>query len=311
MSLRMALFVSAALAASAIPILAQTVPATPVQVIKTQQPPANMPSPAKSLAFDAVSIKPGHVPTGRQGTDGGGIVQIEPDRGVVFSRNGTVRRMVLEAYHLMPMQLSGEPAWLDADWFVLDAKAERPASADQLRQMLQRLLAERCKLATHRETKEKLVYAVTVAKNGPKLHEIQEDDPEPTRMLSRERAIALWGSRNAEARAHWGGLGSLQQFLQTLPNVISIEGSGVHPIDRPVLDRTGLHGRYWIQIGWDSDDDFIPAIQDELGLRFESQKAPVDVLLIDHIEKPYSSSGPSAATARRRITPGRTSHHCP
>ncbi len=265
---------------------AVALPAVPVQVTARPQPAANTPSPEKPLAFDAASIKPGHVPTGRQGTDGGGIVQIEPDRGVVFSRNGTVRRMILEAYHLMPTQLSGGPAWLDSDWFVLDAKAERPASANQLRQMLQTLLGERCKLVAHHETKEMLVYAVTVAKNGPKLHEIKEDDPEPGKMTSRERAIELWGSRNAEARAHWGGVGDLQQFLQGLPNIVSIDGSGVHPIDRPVLDKTGLHGHYWIQVGWDSDDDFIPAIQEELGLRFESQKAPVDVVVIDHIEKP-------------------------
>jgi len=252
----------------------------------TQQPAANMPSPEKPLAFDAASIKPGHAPTGRQGTDGGGIVQIEPDRGVVFSRNGTVRRMILEAYHLMPKEVSGGPAWLDSDWFVLDAKAERPASANQLRQMLQKLLAERCKLVAHRETREMPVYAVTVAKNGPKLHEIKEGDPEPAQMISRERAIELWGSRDADARAHWGGVSDLQQFLHSLPNVVSIDGSGVHPIDRPVLDKTGLRGHYWIQVGWDSDDDFIPAIQDELGLKFESQKAPVDVLVIDHIEKP-------------------------
>jgi uncharacterized protein (TIGR03435 family) len=63
----------------------------------------------------------------------------------------------------------------------------------QLRQMLQKLLVERCKLMAHRATREMPVYVVTVGKNGPKLHEIKKGDTETTRIISRERAIELWG----------------------------------------------------------------------------------------------------------------------
>jgi uncharacterized protein (TIGR03435 family) len=232
---------------------------------QAQAPPARLPAlqspPAAAPEFDAASIKPGFVPTGRSGTDGGGLMQFEPER--VFSRNATVRRMILEAYRLTPTQLTGGPAWLDSDWFALDARAQSPASTDQLRQMLQTLLVERCKLVARHETREMPVYVVTVAKNGPKLHEFKEDDPELTQPHSRERAIELWGARAADARAHWGGgVGSIQPFLQSLPNIISIGGFVAHPIDRPVVDKTGLSGHYWIQVGWDSDDDLIPAIQD-------------------------------------------------
>ena len=191
----------------------------------------------------------------------------------------------MEAYHLAPRQLSGGPAWLDSDWYVVDAKADGPTDASRLREMLQTLLAERFRLATHRESREMPVYAVTVGKKGAKLHALQAGD-DPSTWRSREQVIALWGRRVAEAKAHWGGISGIQPFLNSLNDLNSLDGSGGPPISRLVLDRTGLKGTYWIQIGWDSDEDLIPAIEDELGLKFEARRAAVDVVVIDHVEKP-------------------------
>ncbi|SPE39304.1 putative Antirepressor regulating drug resistance protein [Candidatus Sulfopaludibacter sp. SbA3] len=249
-------------------------------------PAAQMQAKAPQLpAFDAASLKPGQALGGRAGSVGGGFLQFSPERGVAFSRSVTARRMILEAYHLTPHELSGGPGWLDSDWFVLDAKAETPANATQLREMLQTLLAERFKLVTHSETREIPVYAVTAAKNGPRLHAMTQGD-DPAKFITRERYIELWGTRGADARAGWGGVSNMPEFLHSLSHLNSLDGANIPPIDRPVLDQTGVRGTYWFHIGWDSDEDLIPAIEEELGLKFESQKAPVDILVIDKIEKP-------------------------
>src|SRR5580658_8100566 len=117
---------------------------------------------AQTLAFDSASIKPGVPGPG----PAGGPVRITPDR--VIGRGVTARRLILSAYHLTPYQCTGGPSWIDRDAFDMEARAAAAASPDELRQMLQALLADRFQLAVHREPKEMPVYLMTVAKGGPK-----------------------------------------------------------------------------------------------------------------------------------------------
>ncbi len=230
----------------------------------------------KPLSFDVASIKPYSSPGGGGGRGapdgappappppGGGGLRFTPGRVVSVPIGVSARKLILEAYHLTPTQLSGGPGWLDSDRFSLEAKAEG-ADESQLRQMLQTLLAERFKLVVHPATKEMPVYALVVGKNGTKLREWKDGDPLP----------AFGGANN------FRDLGTMQHFADFLSNADSV--------GRPVLDKTGLKGVYVFYVEWGADQDFLPALQQQLGLKLEAQKSPVDILTIDHIKKPISN----------------------
>ncbi len=227
------------------------------------------------LVFDAASIKPfSGGGGGRSGAAGanppraiGGGLRITPGRVVSAPAGVTAGKMILEAFHLTQYQLSGGPAWLDSDRFDLEAKAEG-AGENQLRQMLQTLLAERFKLVVHRETKEMPVYALVVDKNGPKFHEWKEGDPLP--------AFGSGGHAN-----NFRDVGTMRRLADVL--------SAGPDLGRPVLDKTGLRGVYVFYAEWDDGEDFLPALQHQLGLKLESQRGPVDNLVIDHIDKPTAN----------------------
>jgi len=174
--------------------------------------------------------------------------------------------MILEAYHLTAYQLSDGSGWTDSDLFEIDAKAET-ADTNRLRQMLQTLLAERCKLAVHRGTREMPVYALTVAKNGPKFKKWKEGDPLPP--------FDSGGHPQA-----FRDVGTMQHLADTLSD---------DELGRPVIDKTGLGGFYLFYVGFDTQQDFLLDLQDQLGLKVESQKTSVEVTIIDHVEKPTAN----------------------
>ena len=214
--------------------------------------------------FDAASIKPSAI-EGRNGP-----VQFEPGR--VYSPNVHAFRMILAAYHLEEYQLEGKPDWLDSENFALDAKAAAPVDENQLWLMLQTLLRQRFKLVVHHETKEISVYALIVGKNGTKLRQWKQGDPVPPRVGGADGF--------ASALTHQ----TIEHFVSTL-NLPGL--NAMYGLNRPVLDKTGLPGVYLFNYSAASPDDFrTGVIEDQLGLKLESQKAPVDVLVIDHIEKP-------------------------
>lgn len=234
----------------------------------------------KPLSFDAASIKPHNnsedariTSEGRTILDegaappGGGFLGFTP--GAVFSaqQGVTARKIVLEAYRLTPYQLSGGPGWLDSDAFDLQAKSAT-ANENQLRQMLQTLLAERFQLVVRRETKEMPAYALKVSKNGGKLRDWKQGDPVP--------------KPPGNHPYNYLGAGTTQQFADFL-------STNAPAVGRPVLDKTGLKGSYVFLIGWDAVDNFITAMQEQLGLKLESQKAALDAFVIEYIEKPSSN----------------------
>jgi uncharacterized protein (TIGR03435 family) len=205
------------------------------------------------------------------------------------------------AYGINSYQLSG-PGWLDTERFTVTAKVPRGATKEQLTVMMRNLLIERFKLATHFEKKEVAGYRLVVAKGGQKLAASpgapnRDDDPSkpPAQFkmtLDKEGYPELPPGRNysmfiANGRARWRfGDESMEDFAAMLGGQIR----------QPILNATGLTGKYDFLVSWsyaamqpdapaDAGPTIFAAIQEQLGLKLESHKIPVDTLVIDHIEK--------------------------
>jgi uncharacterized protein (TIGR03435 family) len=199
----------------------------------------------------------------------------------------------------------GAPAWIDKARFAIEAKMPEnsPAytrsqfmqgRAPQLDLMLQALLEDRFKLKVHWETKELPVYALTVGKNGPKL--------KPTaapQLMQGPGGISL----NVTSRLPNGNSSSTLPFNDS--SMQDLADRLAEFMDRPVLDRTGLKGNFDFRLSWETEPDaptngglglagsmmhagpaMFAAIQEQLGLKLEATKGPVEVLVIDHVEEP-------------------------
>jgi len=210
-------------------------------------------------------------------------VQFEHDGKTQFSgdtlrmQDVTVSTCIKLAYHVQDRQIAG-PGWLQTDRFDITAKSDRPLDEDTMKQMLQSLLADRFGLAFHRETREMKVAIFTVAKGGPKLSPAAAPDAKPFRQNSANGTIAKSMP--------------IREFVDFL--------SG--PLDVPVVDQTGLTGKYDFTLDFtpylpdpaknmdgtkpDTTSILKAALQDELGLKMEGGKAQVEVLVVDHIDKP-------------------------
>jgi uncharacterized protein (TIGR03435 family) len=194
--------------------------------------------------------------------------------------NVTIEAMSLHnligyAYDLQPYQILGGPSWITADRYDIAAKAEGDAAlaATQIKQMTQTLLVDRFGLKFHRDTKEMPVYALVVGKNGPKLKESAPDA---------EKLLTL-GSADGHTRMTVTK-GDMAQLVG--------EFSNINGVDRPTVDKTGLTGAYDYQLDWSLRDigsdvpGIFTAIQEQLGLKFQPDKARIEVLVIDRAEKP-------------------------
>jgi uncharacterized protein (TIGR03435 family) len=185
------------------------------------------------------------------------------------------------AYDATPRQISGVPSSFDREGYDIEAKCDHPMTKEQAARMLQTLLADRFKLVVHRETKEQPIYALIVGKSGPKL---QGSPPGDTGLPEMKRI----GSRFVFKRAP----------ISTLTLILSQQ------VGRTVVDKTGLSGRYEFTLeygleragGGRSEErepapnpDGLPsvftALQEQVGLKLESQKGPVEFIVVDHAEK--------------------------
>jgi uncharacterized protein (TIGR03435 family) len=208
----------------------------------------------------------------------------EPTRiGVRISGNrvsgiASLKQFILTAYDLQPYQVVGGPNWIDLDRYELAAKVpgESNVSLEQARPYLQALLADRFELKAHRETKDIPVYALVVAKNGLKLKESAADGTSQTSLPSVQASTMHVTTGKAT--------------MERLAKILSSYAG------RPVKDDTGLMGSYQINLEWTPDSVapdsaaeaplLVTAVQEQLGLRLEPRKAPMEVLVIDHAEKP-------------------------
>lgn len=253
----------------------------PVLVAQAQAPPPRppqaQPAPAQPPTFDAVSIKPLPPGSGRGPRPATGDVRfpLKYTTGMVAG-SATASGLIQQAYGLTPHQVSGGPDWLASDRFCLEAKSAGPAEKDQLRLMLQVMLADRFKLVLHHETKEMPVYAI--AKSGL-LYEAKPGDPP----LSNTRDLKSAGYEfHHQIDGALAGTFADRSSMQGLAELLSRNPA----VDRPVLDKTGLQGVYVLLVQWGENESLMSAAEDQFGLKFESQKAPLDAVVVDSIQKP-------------------------
>jgi uncharacterized protein (TIGR03435 family) len=193
--------------------------------------------------------------------------------------------VICEAYDIRYAQVLGAPAWTDTERYEVNAKAERPATRDQLRQMLQSLLTDRFKLLFQRQSKTMQVYALTVAQNGLKIKEIPPGQPNQPD----DKAPVL---NQLHRRASMAQFASLLSDMMSGPIFNGYTGTLEARNDAPamVVDNTGLTGIYDIALSLSGgpDGDFagnLEASVRALGLRLELRRVPVETLVISRVDR--------------------------
>jgi uncharacterized protein (TIGR03435 family) len=258
----------------------------------TTKPPAEGTA-VKLPVFDVVSV--------RQNKSGTTAFRSRSTPDGISVENASLLMLIRQAYAMMNSlddKFLRVPDWAGTERYDIQAKVDPSEIADlpklsaaQRGLMLQALLADRFKLVTHHEVKEQPVYALVIAKNGPKLTESKPDDTRPDgaeEAHNNKRPNAIHISR-----------GHLAAQTISMPDleVILTQIAG-----RTVLDKTRLKGSYDVTLNWAPEDgeptllngvpqeetraSIFTALQEQLGLKLESQKAPVEVLVIDHVERP-------------------------
>jgi uncharacterized protein (TIGR03435 family) len=250
---------------------------------------------AKPLTYDVVSVK--------QNKSGPGMMRIMMGADRYATTNVGLKSIIQNAYGLkMPDMVSGLPGWADSASFDIEAKMDAETIAalkampkeqadQQRRQMMQAMLADRFKLTVHRETKELPIYSLVIAKGGFKLKDVDPNSTYPDGIKGPDGT-----SRPGMMRFGGGKLTGQGIAMSGLANFLS---SQVH---RLVVDETGLTGKYDVALQWTPDDmsggheeaaaapdsgpTIYTALQEQLGLRLDSTKGPVETVVVDHVEMP-------------------------
>ena len=227
---------------------------------------------AKLLQFDVASVKP--TPHGT------GNFRFSPDHGGLIGANIGLKQYMAYAFNVQHYQLAGDLGDLASETYDIVGKAPPDTKDDQRRLMLQSLLIERFKLVTHRDARQMSIFELVVAKNGPKFEEAPADRPGNGNFrTSRGRIVAQGGT------------------MEDLASILSGTAG------RPVIDRTNLRGKYDFTLQYLPDSPREPgdpneagpdpnglslfgALEQQLRLKLESAKGGVEMVVIDHVEKP-------------------------
>jgi uncharacterized protein (TIGR03435 family) len=238
-------------------------------------------APAPPSAFEVATIKPAE-PNAKASR----FITMQGNNRFL-AKYYTLKLMIAAAYNLSPKTISGGPEWIDSDRY--DIQAETPGAArpthDEQMAMLRTLLSDRFMLRFHRQGKEFAIYVLEVAKDGPKLKVSAAPASDPAQLISTvyPQRIHL-PARNA----------TMGDFASLLQRAL---------LDRPVVDRTGLTGRYDFDLDWAPDETqfggevpvapsdapsppFFTAIEQELGLRIEATHGVVQALVVDNARRP-------------------------
>ena len=231
---------------------------------------------AAVVEFEVASIKPNK--------SNSNSMSIRLNRGIWRATNTTVKTLLINAYEVLPEQMIGAPSWVDSDRFDIegryeeDASVDKPGGRNQNSRRLQGLLASRFQLQVHRETKEWQSYVLVVGKKGSKLTPAADGN-------------SSMQSNNGHMEFKASDLENLAQNLASR-------------LGRPVVNQTGIEGKFDFTVDYEPDDGRVPdkenpisgvetrrpslftAVQDQLGLKLESRKAPVEMLVVDRIERP-------------------------
>ena len=252
-----------------------------------------------ALTFDAASVKvvPPGAPTARVAGSG---PPWREGSGRLHQPAITMKNLLIEAFGVREFQIAG-PGWIESDRFVIDAVMPSTTTREQLRVMMQNLLADRFKLAAHRELREQSVYVLTIAKNGPKLQGVEKgatlpapkgDEPEfdadgfPNPIyFAKGRGGTTDFQINGRSRIT-GQQASMKDLTDAL----------MRRLGRLVTDQTNLTGKYDLVLNFSgvslsasaADNpmpDLFQALQSELGLELEARKGPVQTVVVDHLER--------------------------
>jgi len=272
--------------------------------IAQDNPPGKESAPAPK--FDVASIKP-VAPGARM------IPSRSLPGGAVDLHDITVEELIVNTWHIFPYQVLGAPAWIHTAAYDISAKPETAAKPGDVNLMLQALLKDRFGLAMHHETRTLPIYAlVTASKDGmlgPSLVASKEGGcvvripgnplpprPDPAKPATRPCGLLMTRPRKLSGAA--------------VPIVVLAEQFALR-LGRTVVDMTGLKGNYDIDLEWTADEGAFPileglssepvpppdpqgqtiltALKERLGLKIESRRAPVDVIVIDHVERPSAN----------------------
>lgn len=302
---------AATLASIAAPVAAGAVRGTrAVQTTPGGQPADTHTGNTTPPSFDVVSIKPD-----RSGDDR--IVMMAQPGGRIVATNVTLRLLIRNAYRVQDFQIVDAPSWLGTDRFDIEAKAAGGnPSQEQLQGMLQSLLADHFKLAVHRETREMPVYDLVAARAdgrlGPQLRRSAIDcsnAPGRSPAAPPPSAVAP-GSPQAQCGFKVGPGTITARGVPLAGLAASLSNS----VSRIVLDRTALDGSFDVDLTWapggvDSTiqdrASIFTAIQEQLGLRLEATRGPVDVLVVDAAGRPSDTVlGSDTAPAPPAVQPG-------
>jgi len=261
--------------------LTRATPQTARAIPEPPAPPKPMAADA-SLNFEVATIKPSN-----PATPGQSILVGRGGANLFTTTNTTLNDLIIFAYGVHVQQIVGGPAWLTTEKFDVSAKPEDAGVPDatQLRTMVQKLLVDRFGLKFHREKKELSAYTLNVGKNGPKMAKNESGGNLPGFGGRGPGAVGIRNSTMAEFAG----------FLQA------------RILDRPVVDQTGLTGKFDFTLEWRPDatqlaaqgpnaptlppevasrPDIFTAFQEQIGLKLESMKTPVEVFVIDQVQKP-------------------------
>jgi uncharacterized protein (TIGR03435 family) len=225
-------------------------------------------TPAPPPAFEVASVKVSHAPPDNDAS--------KTTVGSVWMRNMTLRASIGMAYNVKELQVLGGPKWLDSERYDIDAKSAGAAKSPELMAMLQTLLAERFQLTLHRETKILPGYALLVTKGGLKMPAVEPGKPN----LS---------THNSSMTAEKASMADLARNLSRRLKAEVDDASGVTSVFDFKFELPPQEGRTAPVVG-DDPGSFAAALsaalQDQLGLKLEGRKIPVEVLLVDRAEKP-------------------------
>ncbi len=217
------------------------------------------PNAAQTRAFEVASVK--HVET----PPGGYHSSMNLDPGRLTCSNVSLRKLIVNAYGIKDFQLVG-PDWLASELYDIVATLPAGATGAQALPMMQTLLADRFHLASHRETREIPAYGLVVGKNGTSLKPVE---------FGRSSTSASPGHLTANKIP----MDKLADFL-------------ARQVDRPVLDMTNLKGVFDFTLEWSTDEanpeagpPIFAALQQQLGLKLEARKTPIETFVVDRVEK--------------------------
>jgi uncharacterized protein (TIGR03435 family) len=264
--------------------------------LHAQTNPYSTPGAAPKLSFDVVSIRR-NISGSREMTR-----QSAADTDDITMTNVPLALVVFYAYHINDQNLAtGIPEWAWSERYDLIAKvaaSDLPAyhalTNTQRAAMLQAVLADRLKLQLHRETKDRPVFALVVAKGGPKLEQSKPGEAQPNTAKSNP------GGFVHGATIFTTGPGQITGEAATMADLaLSLSNRGAESLGRPVVDKTGLSGKYdfTLQIAPESAasgegdaqqqaTSLFTALEEQLGLKLQPAAAPTEYLVVDHIERP-------------------------